>query len=64
CGLLPGVLRAELLAQGKIEEHILRPDDLPACGRIYRINALRGWQEVTLPTPPAPARAEFPPTCP
>ncbi len=58
CGLLPGVFRAELLAQGKIEERIICVDELPHCVRVYRVNALRGWREVILtPTTPAPARA-------
>jgi para-aminobenzoate synthetase / 4-amino-4-deoxychorismate lyase len=42
CGLLPGVLRAELLAQGKLEEAVLRRDDLTAVDRLWFINSLRG----------------------
>lgn len=41
CGLLPGVLRASLLASGRAREAVLRPDDLED-GRILMGNALRG----------------------
>ncbi len=40
-GLLPGVLRAELLAQGKCRESVLRASDL-ASGRVWVGNSLRG----------------------
>lgn len=40
CGLLPGVLRAELLGQGW-REAVLRPDDL-AGARFFMGNSLRG----------------------
>ncbi|WP_085808348.1 aminodeoxychorismate synthase component I [Sphingomonas sp. TZW2008] len=39
-GLLPGVLRAELLESGRAVEHDLRADDL--CGGFFLGNALRG----------------------
>lgn len=41
CGLLPGVLRAELLARGAAREAVLGADDL-ASGTLYVGNALRG----------------------
>ncbi|MBK4215427.1 aminotransferase class IV [Paracoccus caeni] len=41
CGLLPGVLRASLLARGEAEEAVLRPDDL-SDGELLLGNALRG----------------------
>lgn len=41
CGLLPGVLRAELLASGRAREAVLRRDDL-AGRRVFLGNALRG----------------------
>lgn len=48
CGLLAGVLRAELLEQGRCREEKLRPGDLPRV-RLWVGNALRGlmparWQ--------------------
>jgi para-aminobenzoate synthetase/4-amino-4-deoxychorismate lyase len=39
-GLLPGVLRAELLAQGRAQEAVLTPDDLN--GDVWLGNSLRG----------------------
>jgi 4-amino-4-deoxychorismate lyase len=41
CGLLPGVLRAELLAQGVCREAVVRPADLERA-RLYVGNSLRG----------------------
>ncbi len=46
CGLLPGVLRSELLAKGDISEAILTPGHLAAASRIWFINSLRGWIEI------------------
>lgn len=42
CGLLPGVLRAELLAQGQAQEKVLSPEDLARASRIEMGNSLRG----------------------
>lgn len=41
CGLLPGVLRAELLAQGRCREAVLAGSDLPQV-RLWVGNSLRG----------------------
>jgi 4-amino-4-deoxychorismate lyase len=41
CGLLPGVLRAEMLARGRCREAVLRPEDLSRA-RIFVGNSLRG----------------------
>lgn len=41
CGLLPGVLREELLRSGQAQEVVLRPADL-ANGALFLGNALRG----------------------
>ena len=40
CGVLPGILRAELLASGRAREAVLTPDDLD--GEVYFGNSLRG----------------------
>ncbi|MBS1210136.1 MAG: aminodeoxychorismate synthase, component [Proteobacteria bacterium] len=48
CGLLPGVLRAHLLAQGRAIEAVLHPDDLGRARRIWLGNALRGLVEVRI----------------
>lgn len=46
CGLLPGTYRSYLLEQGKVEERIVRLDDLVRCSKIFLINSLRGMWEV------------------
>lgn len=48
CGLLPGVLREELIERGELRERVLRPEELEAAEGIYRINSVRGWTEVRL----------------
>ena len=48
CGLLPGVLRAELLATGIVREAVLTPADLEAADAIWLINSVRGWRECRL----------------
>jgi len=42
CGLLPGVLRGELLERGRAAEAVLRSADLVAARRVWMVNALRG----------------------
>jgi 4-amino-4-deoxychorismate lyase len=42
CGLLPGVLRAELLETGRAVERVLKPDDLRAAKSLFVGNSLRG----------------------
>jgi para-aminobenzoate synthetase/4-amino-4-deoxychorismate lyase len=46
CGLLPGVLREELLERGEIREQVVRKDDLPRAESIWLISSLRGWRPV------------------
>ena len=48
CGLLPGTLRARLLAQGQVQERVLALADLAACEKLFVINSVRGWQEAIL----------------
>jgi para-aminobenzoate synthetase/4-amino-4-deoxychorismate lyase len=48
CGLLPGVLRAELLEVGAIREAVLTLDHLQAVGTIWLVNSVRGWRECNL----------------
>ena len=48
CGLLPGVMRSELLAQGKVTEKILYPDDLKIAEEILLVNSLRGIRRAVL----------------
>ncbi len=48
CGLLPGTLRAELLAGGAIAERRVSVDDLQAATALWLINSVRGWMPATL----------------
>lgn len=54
CGLLPGTMRADLLARGEIVEQRITLADLGRASRVWLINSVRGWMEVQL-LPPAPA---------
>jgi len=42
-GLLPGVFRAEMLAQGRLRERVLEMDDLRRAESLHLINSVRGW---------------------
>ena len=44
CGLLPGVLRRELLESGEIVEQVLYPGDLERADELWLINSVRGWR--------------------
>jgi para-aminobenzoate synthetase/4-amino-4-deoxychorismate lyase len=44
-GLLAGVLRAELLEAGVVQEQVLSVNDLARCQAIYLVNSLRGRRE-------------------
>src|SRR5262249_26830520 len=48
CGLLPGTLRAELLARGEIAERRITIDELRVAPRFWLINSVRGWLEARL----------------
>lgn len=48
CGLLPGVLRAELLEHGTLSEQVLYPDDLERAEELWLINSVRGWRPAIL----------------
>ena len=43
CGLLPGTLRADLLARGEISEAVLTLEDLQQAQGVAFFNSLRGW---------------------
>jgi para-aminobenzoate synthetase/4-amino-4-deoxychorismate lyase len=46
-GLLPGVLREELLEVGAVSEAVLTLNDLRAADTIWLVNSVRGWRECT-----------------
>ena len=48
CGLLPGVLREELLEQGAIRERVLSKADIGRASRLWLVNSLRGWIDAAL----------------
>ena len=48
CGLLPGVLRKNLLRRGKCKEAILTPEDLEKADAVYCGNSVRGLVQVEL----------------
>ena len=43
-GLLPGVLRGELLRRGEVRERVLRPEDLERAEEVWLVSSLRGWR--------------------
>jgi para-aminobenzoate synthetase/4-amino-4-deoxychorismate lyase len=48
CGLLPGVMRRQLIESGRAVERVLRLEDLRAAPALYMANALRGLIAVQL----------------
>ena len=48
CGLLPGIERARLLAEGKLREAVLTAQDLQSADRIWLVNSVRGMWQVTM----------------
>jgi len=52
-GLLPGVMREELLRTGRIKEARLAVEDLAQARGLAFFNSLRGWVEAELLTPPS-----------
>jgi len=48
CGLLPGVLRVELLEHGTLSEQVLYPEDLERAEEVWLINSVRGWRPAIL----------------
>ncbi len=48
CGLLPGVLRAELLEKNIIAEALIHVADLAQADAIWFINSVRGWLPVRI----------------
>ena len=54
CGLLAGILRAELLESGRVRERVVRLDELSTASRLWFVNALRGWIPIRLAGAPPP----------
>ena len=49
-GCLPGIERGRLLAEGLLDERVLRPADLRCADGLALVNALRGWRPAVLAT--------------
>jgi len=47
CGLLAGTFREKLLAEGNISERKIHIEELKNCSRIWLINSVRKWVDVT-----------------
>lgn len=43
CGLLPGTLRAELLATGEVSEAVVTIEQFKTAPRFWLVNSVRGW---------------------
>jgi para-aminobenzoate synthetase/4-amino-4-deoxychorismate lyase len=52
CGLLPGVCRGRLLAEGRLRERVVTVAEALRAGEVYLMNALRGIQRVPIIPPP------------
>ncbi len=48
CGMLPGIGREVLLAQGRLKVQVMRVEDLPKVRSMAFINSLRGWLDAQL----------------
>jgi para-aminobenzoate synthetase/4-amino-4-deoxychorismate lyase len=48
CGLLPGTMRAELLARGEIIEDRITVTQFLRAPKVWAINSVRGWQDATI----------------
>ena len=44
CGLLPGIMRTQLIQNNVIKEKIITKSELIKVDKVYLINALRGWR--------------------
>jgi para-aminobenzoate synthetase/4-amino-4-deoxychorismate lyase len=51
CGLLPGTLRAELLARGEIVEGRIAVAQCLHAPRVWAINSVRGWRDAIIDKP-------------
>jgi len=47
-GVLAGTYRSALLEKGIIEERVLYKHDLQNCNKVWMVNAVRGWVEVSI----------------
>lgn len=50
CGLLPGTFRSWLIDQKKVQEKVIRVEDLEQSSAIYLVNSVRKWRKAYLDT--------------
>lgn len=62
CGLLPGTLRAELLASGEVSERIITYEDLQCATALWFVNGLRGVIPTRLDTGSQYSKSDGPAT--
>ena len=48
CGVLAGTFRAHLLETGQVVEKTISVGRLGDCTRVFRVNSIRGWQNVEI----------------
>ena len=48
CGLLAGTFRSHLLEKGKIKERVIHKDELGKCSKLFLVNSVRKWVEITI----------------
>ena len=48
CGLLAGTFREHLLETGKVQEKVIRVDEIKDCQKAFLVNSVRYWQYVDL----------------
>ena len=48
CGVLAGTFRAHLIETGQVLERTILVQQVANCTKLYRVNSIRGWQEVKL----------------
>jgi branched-subunit amino acid aminotransferase/4-amino-4-deoxychorismate lyase len=53
CGLLPGTLRARLLAEGRAREAVLHVDDLTSAHKVFVGNSVRGLAQAIIVAGPS-----------
>ena len=47
-GLLPGILRSRLIQLDKVKARIIKADEIELFQRVWLVNSVRGWVQVTL----------------
>ncbi|NQU11731.1 aminotransferase class IV, partial [bacterium] len=54
CGLLPGTYRAQLLAEGRLTEEVIRMTEVQPGAKVWLLNSVRGMWPATVAASPSP----------